>query len=575
MDATALHLDGNALGTVLTEAFLGRTRLSLLLLNSSALTSISNRTFLGLRALKRLHLEHNRLVDLSAPLLFPDSPGLEELYLHHNRLQVLGRDALAGLNRLRILTLHNNQLTSLAGGLGSSQLPALRTLTCGKNPWTCSCELALTLSRLGQRSHLEQITCRRADTATGDAMAAVEPVLHYSQSSCRELDVLPVSLPSAALPSWLVLAICSLVGGAATLLVAFLILLAQRQKITRWIHARKACPANRGVGEKEAVAEDSSQYSPMLKVTTVTAAIGSPTRLTASSPTMADRPPVAKCGVYLHYCLADDEYVRELLAPRLAARCQVKNLRLCLHHSDLRPAATVGEAISEAVRLSDCLLILASSAYFLSSVALYELQLILSAVVPRQQQQLPSFSVIVVVPPQGGGGGRSQARSQLAALAGSGAQNWTYLAAEDPLFYDRLSAVLQRQQMGTDSIGGGGGNPSLSSSSAASSCSTRSTGAGSQGLPRAPQPALKLPLPRIIPNPLDDYGDLEKSNAGWEEAVYSTVMDPTGAVEEEDDVSYQTVYTDQYRLPPRHGATTSRPLRPGGGAAGYSFRTLQ
>ena len=30
MDATAVHLDGNAMGTVLTETFLGRTRLALL-----------------------------------------------------------------------------------------------------------------------------------------------------------------------------------------------------------------------------------------------------------------------------------------------------------------------------------------------------------------------------------------------------------------------------------------------------------------------------------------------------------------------------------------------------------------
>ena len=138
MHATAVHLDGNAMGTVLTETFLGRTRLALLFLNSSALTAITNRTFLGLRALKGLHLEHNRLTDLSWPLLFPDSPGLEELYLHHNRLQVLGRETLSGLTRLRVLTLHNNQLVSLGGqdSLGAAQLPALRTclLTCGCPP---------------------------------------------------------------------------------------------------------------------------------------------------------------------------------------------------------------------------------------------------------------------------------------------------------------------------------------------------------------------------------------------------------------------------------------------------------
>ena len=537
MDATAVHLDGNAMGTVLTETFLGRTRLALLFLNSSALTAITNRTFLGLRALKGLHLEHNRLTDLSWPLLFPDSPGLEELYLHHNRLQVLGRETLSGLTRLRVLTLHNNQLVSLGGqdSLGAAQLPALRTLTTGKNPWTCSCELALTLSRLGQqRSGLEQVTCRPLP-ATGRGTEP-EPVLRYMQAACRELDVLPVSSPAAALPPWLVLAICCLAGGAGTILVAFMVLLSQRNNLTRWIHARKGCTA-RGGEKVEDEEEESSQYSPMLKVT------ASSLRLT-TSPEAERQGGTVEYGVYLHYCLADDDYVRELLAPRLVSRCE-KRLRLCLHHRDLRPAATVGEAISEAVRLSDCLFILASSSYFLSSVAICELQLILSAVMPR----LPSFSVIVAVPPQGGG--RSQVRSQLSALAGGLTQGWTYLAAADPLFYHHLSATLQQQL-------GGGGNPpppSLSSSSAASSCSTRSTGLGS-GQP---------PGPRIITNPLDNC----ETAAGWGEAVYATVADQPA--EQEDELSYQTLYTDQFRT--LHGAPPSRQQQQS--IATNRFRTLQ
>lgn len=554
MDATTVHLDGNALGTVLTEIFLGRTRLALLFLNSTALTAVTNRTFLGLRALKRLHLEHNRLTDLSWPALFPDSPGLEELYLHHNRLRVLGRDTLAGLAGLRILTLHNNQLASLAPeSLGLAQLPALRTVTSGKNPWNCSCELALTVSRLGLRSGLEQVTCS-PPSAAGRGPEP-EPILRYMQTACRELDVLPVSSPADDLPPLLVLAVCSLAGGVVTLLVAAGVLLAHRHRLTRWIHARKAS----GPAQKVA-ADDDSQYSPMIKVSTA----GSPCQFV--SPTLDQRhvrTAAEEHGMYLHYCLADDDYVRELLAPRLAARCE-KSLRLCLHHRDLRAAATVGEAITEAVRLSDCLLILASSAYFLSSVALCELQLILSAAMAR----FPSFIVIVAVPPPQGAGGApaQQARSQLAALLGGGlTQNWTFLATADPLFYQRVTITLQQQR----GRGGRGGNlPSLSSTSTGSSCSTRSTGVMSGSLPPLPRTA---ELPRIIPNPLADH-----CSESWEEAVYSTVADLTGTAE--DDLSYQTVYTDQFFTlqggGPRPPGCQPQQLQAGGGS-GSRFRTLK
>jgi hypothetical protein len=557
MDATALYLDGNSLGTVLTETFLGRTRLASLYLNASGLTALSNRTFHGLRALKRLHLEHNQLADLSWPHLFPDSPGLEELYLHHNRLQAMGRDTLAGLVRLRVLTLHNNQLVSLDNSLGAAQLPALRLLTGGKNPWTCSCELAGTLSRLRANS-LEQVTCRRSATAAAAARTEPEPVLRYMQTACRELDVLPVSSPAgggagAALPGWLVVAICCLVGGAVILILAFLVLLTQRHRLIHWIHARKGCRegTKKNKEQEETEEDESSQYSPMLKATTLSRFTSPEAERREAAAAAATA--VGEYGVYLHYCLADDTYVRELLAPRLVARCE-KQLRLCLHHRDLRPAATVGEAIAEAVRLSDCLLVLASSAYFLSSVAICELQLILSTLMGR----LPSFSVIVAVPPQGGG--RSQVRSQLAALAGGLAHNWTYLAAADPLFYHRLSAVLQPQPDtggGSASLSGGG------SSSAASSCSTRSTGLGSQP-----------PLPRIIANPLDSCED------GWadeDEAVYSTVVDQQqqqpGMVRGSE-LSYQTAYTDQFRTMALHPPAGGQPTRQLAGST-TRFRTLQ
>jgi hypothetical protein len=90
----------------------------------------------------------------------------------------------------------------------------------------------------------------------------------------------------------------------------------------------------------------------------------------------------------------------------------------------------------------------------------------------------------------------------------------------------------------------------------------------SGSLPPLPRTA---ELPRIIPNPLADHC----SESWGEEAVYSTVADLTGTVE--DDLSYQTVYTDQFFTlqgggPTRPPGCQPQQLQADGGSR---FRTLK
>merc|ERR1712107_186074 len=240
--------------------------------------------------------------------------------------------------------------------------------------------------------------------------------------------------------------------------------------------------------------EDHSQYSPMIK-------LPPPDNLRHHAPGLVEY------STYLHYCLADDSYVKQVLSPKLET-LDTKN-KICLHHRDLPKSCTVGQAISQAVASSRCLLIVASPAYFLSSIPSYELQMILSEVLPRYT----TYPVIVAVYQTS----VSDIKPRFRQIAGCQSDTWTYLEVSDILFYDRVRSLVLRggQEMSSDS----------------SSCSTKSTTAST--LPA------RVSSPRVITNPL------ERFNQGQGENIYSTVMDIASDGEVDAEPTYQTVYTDQ------------------------------
>ena len=83
---------------------------------------------------------------------------------------------------------------------------------------------------------------------------------------------------------------------------------------------------------------------------------------------------------------------------------------------------TVGQAISKAVSQSQCLIILASPAYFESSIPRYELQMILAC--------LPvgvGYPIIVIVRGGDVAGSRAQFRDQV----GTPWDGWTFLDIAD------------------------------------------------------------------------------------------------------------------------------------------------
>ena len=483
MDSTILYLDANHLKNLGTEKFLGRNRLATLYLNSSEVYEISNRTFLGLWGLKELHLEYNAIETVPSDS-FMEYSELEELYLHNNVIRFIDNATFADMAKLRILTLHNNQLSSLS--LNLAQTTSMRSLTLGRNPWTCSCELSLFFQRVSDSTGQQRV----AHIMCTDGLASHSIVSFYS--SCRDLDVLAVASKTSS--STLLLLLISVSVGLISLIAISVFLVIKRKSLTRWIYSN-----SRSSNSK---VDDPSQYSPMLKLPSPEPL--KPVLAASQSSYGAAVPSMKEYSAYLHYCLADDNYARNVLAARLentGGQQQVSGTRLCLHHRDLPKTCTVGQAISQAVANSSCLLIVASPAYFMSSIPSYELQMILSEVLPRYSyintnssasavaSGALSYPVIVAV----SGTTVRDIKSKFGQLAGCQADTWIYLDVTDSLFFDKLSALIHQ--------GAAGGNlpPSAhDTSSESSSCSTKSTSASTL-------PARRVSTPRVITNPLERF----------------------------------------------------------------------
>lgn len=366
MDSTEVSLDGNTLGSLQAEIFLGRHRLSTVRLNHSSITHIGKGSLQGLQGCTHLYLHHNML-ELLLGEEFQDTPNLEVLTLHNNLLTTIGETTFSQLTHLRSLTLQHNRLTSLSVPVG------LVMVSVQHNPWLCSCSLAITLERL-QGGILsggggEVCTLREGgkDTAYITELA----------SSCKERSVLAVSSPTQE-GVGLVLVVVILVVVVVVVIV-----------VVVTVGLLLVYKGNRRQGE-----EDTGLFP----------AVSVPPRT----------PNTSQYSAYLHYCLADSLYVQQRLAPALEEASP--GSRLCLHHRDLLTTTTVGQALALAVKQSRCLIILASQSYFESSIPTYELQMILSEVL-----LLENYPVVVMTKEE-----ISPTRDKLRHMVGSQADSWTY-----------------------------------------------------------------------------------------------------------------------------------------------------
>ncbi|KAH8389270.1 hypothetical protein KR200_007476 [Drosophila serrata] len=147
MDSSVVYLDGNIFPVLKNHAFIGRKNLRALYVNGSQVAAIQNRTFASLASLQLLHLADNRLRTLHG-YEFEQLSALRELYLQNNQLTTIENATLAPLAALELLRIDGNRLMTLpiwqlhATHFGSR----LRSISLGRNPWTCRCQFLQALT---------------------------------------------------------------------------------------------------------------------------------------------------------------------------------------------------------------------------------------------------------------------------------------------------------------------------------------------------------------------------------------------------------------------------------------------
>ena len=119
-----LWLHNNRLGSIDGTTFAGLSALRELYLNNNRLTTLPATLFADLSSLTVLHLGQNRVATLPAPTgsagnysgLFNGLRSLKRLYLNSNRLTGLNGNSFRGLAELTHLSLRNNRLATLPTG---------------------------------------------------------------------------------------------------------------------------------------------------------------------------------------------------------------------------------------------------------------------------------------------------------------------------------------------------------------------------------------------------------------------------------------------------------------------------
>ena len=323
MDATDVRLDGNNLGDVNTQSFIGRKRVTSLYMNNSLVTSISRETFSGLTHLQVLHLEDNKLKEIEGHE-FAALSGLRELYLHNNDIIRIAETAFDNLASLAVLRLDGNLLTSFPVWTLANN-PFLVAVYLSKNLWSCDCDFTRPLTqfldlhrdRIADISNVKCITDNLVNDLPDNVLCddTKAPLIETANKESGP-DLIPI-LVSA------ILAVVVIVAGFLTVCV-------YKSKIKNWLYAKS-----------HEIYESRSGSSIVSDGTNV----------------LQNK----LFDVYVSYSSKDSDFVDQTLAPTLEHGSTA--YRLCLHQRDFPPSASVYDTVSVATESSARVLVVLSRSY--------------------------------------------------------------------------------------------------------------------------------------------------------------------------------------------------------------------
>ena len=344
MDATHIHLDGNDLGDVDSQSFIGRRRVHALYLNVSRVTSISRQTLSGLVSLQVLHLEDNLLKEIAGHE-FATLSSLRELYLQNNQLAHIAANAFDSLTALTVLRLDGNLLTTFPAWQLMTSMRHLASLTLADNPGSCQCDFLLPFKRflLAQQQRVadaDKIVCMGDDDNLANLVDFRAENLTCHDDSSNNKALVQQVVPGG--DSFRQDLITILVSSSLALVVVLSLCLAAclfRSKIKRWLHNKSSDIYDSRCGS-------SSVHSGLGGGGSLVYANGANNRL---------------FDVYISYSNKDADFVDQSLAPSLESGATA--YKLCLHQRDFPPSATLEDTVAVATESSSRVVLVLSRAY--------------------------------------------------------------------------------------------------------------------------------------------------------------------------------------------------------------------
>lgn len=161
----SLSLQANRVRAVHAGAFRDCGALEHLLLNDNLLAELPAEAFLGLRRLRTLNLGGNAL-GLVARAWFADMAELELLYLDRNSIAFVEEGAFQNLSGLLALHLNGNQLTVLAWAAFQPGF-FLGRLFLFRNPWRCDCRLEWLRDWMESSGRVADVPCAAPGSVAG------------------------------------------------------------------------------------------------------------------------------------------------------------------------------------------------------------------------------------------------------------------------------------------------------------------------------------------------------------------------------------------------------------------------